>query len=140
MKTEDIDLDPNTPKNVIVTNSSGFYSIDGYRAVEPKQRFMLSQCYCKYSSKLSRADHSYGSWNDQTIRPLNPDAVGKQLFNQVVQIIFKSMGYSVDENNGRDNQALRRKQQLTFLKLAPFLWKSHFIGIYAAENAPQQAK
>ncbi|KAA6363423.1 MAG: hypothetical protein EZS28_041051, partial [Streblomastix strix] len=51
VKTEDRDLDLNTPKNVIVTNSSGFYSIDGYRAVEPKQRFMLSQYYGKYPTK-----------------------------------------------------------------------------------------
>jgi hypothetical protein len=36
VKTEDLDNDENTPKNVIVTNPSGFYSIDGYRAVEPK--------------------------------------------------------------------------------------------------------
>ncbi|KAA6366687.1 MAG: hypothetical protein EZS28_037786, partial [Streblomastix strix] len=59
---------------------------------------------------------------------------------KAVQIVLKSMGHSVDENKGRQNQALRRKQQLTFLRLAPFLWKSHFIGVYAAANAPQQAK
>ncbi|KAA6380772.1 MAG: hypothetical protein EZS28_023702 [Streblomastix strix] len=140
VQTEDLDNDENTPKNVIVTNPSGFYSIDGYRAVEPKQRFMLSQYYGKYPTKLQRADHNYGSWYDQTIRPLIPDAVGKQLFNKAVQIVLKSMGHSVDENNGRQNQELRRKQQLTFLKLAPFLWKSHFIGVYAAANAPQEAK
>ncbi|KAA6397661.1 MAG: hypothetical protein EZS28_006817 [Streblomastix strix] len=140
VKTEDLDLDPNTPKNVIVTNPSRFYSIDGYRAVEPKQRFMLSQYYGKYPTKLQRADHNYGSWYDQTIRPLIPDAVGKQLFNKAVQIVLKSVGLSVDENNGWQNQALRRKQQLTFLIFAPFLWKSHFIGVYAAANAPQEAK
>ncbi|KAA6369080.1 MAG: hypothetical protein EZS28_035394 [Streblomastix strix] len=140
VKTEDLDLDPNTPKNVIVTNPSGFYSIDGYRAVEPKQRFLLNQYYGKYPAKLASADHNYGSWYDQTIRPLIPDAVGKQLFNKAVQIVLKSMGHSVDENNGRQNQALRRQQQLTFLKLAPFLWKSYFIGTYAAANAPEQAK
>ncbi|KAA6366118.1 MAG: hypothetical protein EZS28_038354 [Streblomastix strix] len=140
VQTEDLDLDPNTPKNVIVTNPSGFYSIDGYRAVEPKQRFLLNQYYGKYPTKLQRTDNNYGSWYDQTIRPLIPDAVGKQLFNKAVQIVLKSMGHSVDENNGRENQALRRQQQLTFLKLAPFLWKSYFIGVYAAANAPEQAK
>ncbi|KAA6365650.1 MAG: hypothetical protein EZS28_038823, partial [Streblomastix strix] len=61
VQTEDLDNDENTPKNVIVTNSSGFYSIDGYRVVEPKQRFMLSQYYGKYPTKLARADHNYGS-------------------------------------------------------------------------------
>ncbi|KAA6372690.1 MAG: hypothetical protein EZS28_031784 [Streblomastix strix] len=125
VKTEDLDLDPNTPKNFIVTNPSGFYSIDGYRAVEPKQRFMLNQYYGKYPTKLASVDHNYGSWYDETIRPLIPAAVGKQLFNKAVQIVLKSMGHSVDENNGR---------------LAPFLWKNHFIGVYAAVNAPQQAK
>ncbi|KAA6372455.1 MAG: hypothetical protein EZS28_032017 [Streblomastix strix] len=140
VQSEDLDNDENTPKNVIVTNPSGFYSIDGYRAVEPKQRFLLNQYYGKYPAKLARADHNYGSWYDQTIRPLIPDAVGKQLFNKAVQIVLKSMGHSVDENNGRQNQALRRQQQLTFLKLAPFLWKSYFIGTYAAANAPEQAK
>ncbi|KAA6395138.1 MAG: hypothetical protein EZS28_009334 [Streblomastix strix] len=140
VQTEDLDNDENTPKNVIVTNPSGFYSIDGYRAVEPKQRFMLNQYYGKYPSKLSSAEHNYGSWYDETIRPLIPAAVGKQLFNKAAQIVLKSMGHSVDENHGRSNQALRRKQQLTFLRLAPFLWKSHFIGVYAAANAPQQAK
>ncbi|KAA6324790.1 MAG: hypothetical protein EZS28_054146, partial [Streblomastix strix] len=140
VQTEDLDLDSNTLKNVIVSNPSGFYSIDGYRAVEPKQRFLLSQYDGKQPSKLSIADHNYGSWYDQIIRPLIPDAVGKQLFNKAIQIVLKSMGHSVDENNGRQNQALRRKQQLTFLKLALFLWKSHFIGVYAAANAPIQAK
>ncbi|KAA6385374.1 MAG: hypothetical protein EZS28_019100 [Streblomastix strix] len=140
VQTQDLDNDENTPKNVIVTNSSRFYSIDGYRAVEPKQRFMLSQYYGKYPTKLSRANHNYGSWYDQTIRPLIPAGVGKQLFNKAVQIILKSMGHSVDENHGRTNQALRRKQQLTFLRLAPFLWKSYFIGTYDAANAGLQAK
>ncbi|KAA6309852.1 MAG: hypothetical protein EZS28_056427, partial [Streblomastix strix] len=128
VKTEDLDLDPNTPKNVIVTNPSGFYSIDGYRAVEPKQRFLLNQYYGKYPSKLQRTDNNYGAWYDETIRPLIPAAVGKQLFNQAVQIVLKSMGHAVDENHGRVNQALRRKQQLTFLRLAPYLWKKQFIG------------
>ncbi|KAA6390554.1 MAG: hypothetical protein EZS28_013915 [Streblomastix strix] len=140
VQTEDLDKDKNTPKNVIVTNPSGFYSIDGYRAVEPKQRFLLSQYYGKQPTKLARSDHNYGSWYDQTIKPLIPDAVGKQLFSEAVQIVLKSMGHSFDENNGRQNQALRRQQQLTFLKLAPFLWKSYFIGTYAAANAPEQAK
>ncbi|KAA6386552.1 MAG: hypothetical protein EZS28_017920 [Streblomastix strix] len=140
VQTEDLDLDPNTPKNVIVTNPSGFYSIDGYRAVEPKQRFMLNQYYGKYPTKLSRADNSYGSWYDQTIRPLIPAAVGKQLFNKAVQIALKSMGHMVEENHGITNQANRRKQQLTFLRLAPFLWKMHFIGQFAAANAPEQSK
>ncbi|KAA6353676.1 MAG: hypothetical protein EZS28_050797 [Streblomastix strix] len=115
VQTEDLDLDPNTPKNVIVTNPSGFYSIDGYCAVEPKQRFMLNQYYGKYPTKLERTDNNYGSWYDETIRPLIPAAIGKQLFNKAVQIVLKSMGHSVDENHGRANQVLRRKQQLTFL-------------------------
>ncbi|KAA6370223.1 MAG: hypothetical protein EZS28_034251 [Streblomastix strix] len=101
VQSEDLDNDENTPKNVIVTNPSGFQSIDGYRAVEPKQRIMLSQYYGKYPTKLARADHNYGSWYDETIRPLIPDAVGKQLFNKAVQIVLKSMGHSVDENLGR---------------------------------------
>ncbi|KAA6364216.1 MAG: hypothetical protein EZS28_040257 [Streblomastix strix] len=112
VQTENLDLDPNTPKNVIVTNPSGFYSIDGYRAVEPKQRFLLNQYYGKYPTKLQRTDNNYGSWYDQTIRPLILDAVGKQLFNKAVQNVLKT----------------------------PFLWKSHFIGVYAAANAPEQAK
>jgi hypothetical protein len=33
---EDLDNDARTPRNVIVSNPSGFYSIDGYRTVEPK--------------------------------------------------------------------------------------------------------
>ncbi|KAA6388865.1 MAG: hypothetical protein EZS28_015608 [Streblomastix strix] len=140
VKIENLDLDPNTPKNVIMTNPSGFYSIDGYRVVEPKQRFMQSQYFGKYPTKLQRVDHSYGSWYDQTIRPLIPNAVGKQLFDKAVQIVPKSMAHSLYENKGRENQSLRRKQQLTFLKLDPFLWKSHFIGTYAAANAPQYAK
>ncbi|KAA6366639.1 MAG: hypothetical protein EZS28_037835 [Streblomastix strix] len=123
VQTEDLDNDENTPKNVIVTNPSGFYSIDGYRAVEPKQRFLLSQYYGKYPAKLTRADHNYGSWYDQTIKPLISDAVGKQLFNKAVQIVLKSKG-----------------TQLMKTMEAPFLWKNYFIGIYAAANAPQQAK
>ncbi|KAA6385892.1 MAG: hypothetical protein EZS28_018583 [Streblomastix strix] len=87
-----------------------------------------------------RIDNNYGSWYDKTIWPIIPVTVGKQLFSNAVQIVLKGMSRAIDENFGRTNQALRRKQQLTFLKLAPFLWKSHFIGVYAAANAPQQAK
>ncbi|KAA6319537.1 MAG: hypothetical protein EZS28_054799, partial [Streblomastix strix] len=89
VQSEDLDNDENTPKNVIVTNPSGFYSIDGYRAVEPKQRFLLNQYYGKYPTKLQRTDNNYGAWYDETIRPLIPAAVGKQLFNKAVQIVLK---------------------------------------------------
>ncbi|KAA6376996.1 MAG: hypothetical protein EZS28_027477, partial [Streblomastix strix] len=67
---ENLVSDENTPKNDFVTNSSRFYSIGGYRAVEPKQRFMLNQHYCNYPTKLQRADNNYGYKYDEILRIL----------------------------------------------------------------------
>ncbi|KAA6401633.1 MAG: hypothetical protein EZS28_002836 [Streblomastix strix] len=86
----------------------------------------------------ARVDHNHGFWYDETIRPLIPAAVAKQLFNKAAQIVLKSMRHSVYENHGRTNQALRRKQQLSFLRLAPYLWKKYFIGWIATLKANEQ--
>ncbi|KAA6358931.1 MAG: hypothetical protein EZS28_045543, partial [Streblomastix strix] len=114
VEKQDPDNDLYTPDNDNVTNSSGFYSIDGYRAVEPKQRVMLSQYYGKYPKKLDRMDNSYGSWYDKTIRTLIPAPVGKQLFDKAVHIILNSNNHSIEENHG-NNQAVRRKYQSAYL-------------------------
>ncbi|KAA6370646.1 MAG: hypothetical protein EZS28_033827 [Streblomastix strix] len=137
VKSEDLDDDRNTSNNVIVTNPSGFYSIDGYRAVEPKQRFLLNQYYGKYPQKAQRRQNNYGSWYDETIRPLIPAAIGKQLFNKAVQIVLKSLGHVIDKEA---DQQTKLKQQMTFIKCAPYIWKKKFIGYFAAMNADAQSK
>ncbi|KAA6390849.1 MAG: hypothetical protein EZS28_013624 [Streblomastix strix] len=137
VKSEDLDKDVNTPNNVIVTNPSGFYSIDGYRAVEPKQRFLLNQYYGTYPKKAQRRENNYGSWYDEQIRPLIPAAIGKQLFNKAVQIVFKNLSHIIDK---QADQQTRLKQQMTYLKCASYIWKKKFIEYFAAMNADQQYK
>ncbi|KAA6363608.1 MAG: hypothetical protein EZS28_040865, partial [Streblomastix strix] len=126
-KIHGIDFDQNefkTDDTVDTLQSAHFVSIPDYQVKQLCKKF--GRPY--FSQNTERTDNNYGSWYYETIRPLISDAVGKQLFNQVVQIVLKSMGHTVDENHGRTIQALRRKQQLTFLRLAPYLWKKQFIG------------
>ncbi|KAA6362932.1 MAG: hypothetical protein EZS28_041541 [Streblomastix strix] len=66
VQTDDLDLYPNAPKNVIVTSPSGLYSIDSYRAVG---KYLFSKAFRIVLKSMGHAvDENHGKANQALCR------------------------------------------------------------------------